>query len=186
MEPGIGLDLVSVYLSLPNTTVIATVRDPNYSSTSKLSTLTKDQSSPLIIVKIDNLHSTDSASAFQILQSEQKINYLDVFVANAGIAKPQAYGPAADLKVADLKEHFDINTIGSLLLFQATAPLLKKSANGPGKFVAVSSPIGSIGGMEQRPYPMTACGVSKTALNYLVRKLHFENEEIVTFAVDPG
>ena len=40
--------------------------------------------------------------------------------------------------------------------------------------------------MEKRPVPMGAYGVSKTAAHYLVRKIHFENEGLIAFAVDPG
>ena len=92
-----------------------------------------------------------------------------------GITKSQAFGPAVEVKASDVKEHFDVNTVGPLLLFRATLPLLKRAAHGSGKYIGVSSPIGSIGGMEQHPYPMTAYRISKAALNYFVRKIYFEN-----------
>lgn len=40
--------------------------------------------------------------------------------------------------------------------------------------------------MEKRPVPMSAYGVSKAAAHYLVRKIHFENEGLIAFALDPG
>lgn len=46
--------------------------------------------------------------------------------------------------------------------------------------------MATIGAMEMRPFPLAAYGVSKAALNYFVRKIHFENEELVAFALDPG
>ena len=183
---GLGFELVKTYLARSNTTVIATVRDPADPSSSKLSSLPKSSSSNLIVVKLDSASTNDPATVVQKLQDEHNITYLDVVIANAGISLPQAFGPAASVKASDLKEHFNVNTIGPLLLFQATLPLLKEAAHGSGKYVGVSSPIGSIGGMEQRPYPMTAYGVSKAALNWLVRKIHFENEDIISFALDPG
>lgn len=76
----------------------------------------------------------------------------------------------------------NVNGIGPLLLFQAVFPLLKRGS----KFVGVSSAISSIGGMEMRPFPCGAYGMSKAVLNYVVRKCHFENEELVVFALDPG
>ena len=140
----------------------------------------------MIIVKIDSLSTTDATAVISDLQAKHGVSHLDVVIANAGICKPQGFGPAADLKLSDMKEHIDTNAIAPFLLFQATLPLLKKATHGPGKFAGISSPIASIGGMEQRPYPMTAYGASKAMLNFLVRKIHFENEDIISFAVDPG
>ena len=89
-----------------------------------------------------------------------------------------------------MKEHIEVNALGALALFQATLPLLQntRTARGSGmaKFVTVSSPIGSIGGMEQRPFPMSAYGASKAALNWMTRKMHFEHEGLIVFALDPG
>ena len=103
-------------------------------------------------------------------------------IANAGIGSD--YSTALDLKVTPLKEHIAVNTIGPLALFQAFFPLLQKSIQP--KFVYISSPLASIGGMEQRPFPMAAYGASKAAMNYFIRKIHFENEGLVSFAIDPG
>lgn len=50
----------------------------------------------------------------------------------------------------------------------------------------MGSAIGSIGAMEKRPAPMFAYGASKAMVHYLVRKVHFENERITAFAIDPG
>ena len=122
----------------------------------------------------------------EVLQTKHNITTLDNVIAKAGISDWKAFGPIASVKIDDVKEHVDVNAIESLLLFQATLPLLRKVTYGPGKFVTVSSPIGSIGAMEQRPYPMAAYGASKAMVNYLTRKIHFEREELIAFAVDPG
>ena len=137
-------------------------------------------------MKIDSLEPSDAKAAVQTLQNKHRITSLDVIIANAGISSPKAFSPVASVKIEDVKEHVDVNTIGPLALFQATLPLLEKATHGPGKFVTVSSPIGSIGGMEQRPFPMSAYGASKAALNYLTRKIHFEHENLIAFAIDPG
>lgn len=85
---------------------------------------------------------------------------------------------------AEVQEHFAVNVVGTLALFQATCPLLKASA--APKFVAISTFIGSIADMEQYPFPATALGISKAALNFLVRKIHFENDWLVAFPLHPG
>ena len=73
---------------------------------------------------------------------------------------------------------------GPFVLFQATLPLLRASSSP--KFVLLGSPVGSIAGMEQRPVPMGGYGASKAMAHYLVRKIHFENPDLIAFAVDPG
>ncbi|KUJ14229.1 NAD(P)-binding protein [Mollisia scopiformis] len=175
---GLGLGLLKAYLSRPNTTVIAAVRNPT--SASSLNTLPKGEGSTLIIVKIDSASHTDALAAVKELTTVHNINTLDVVIANAGISNTLA--PVAIVPLSEIEEHFNVNAIGPFLLFQACFPLLKKGS----KFIGMSSALATISGMEMRPFPMTAYGVSKAALNYFVRKIHFENEELISFALDPG
>ena len=183
---GIGQGLLASYLSRPNTIVIAGLRDSSHPTAKALNDLPRDASSKLITVTLDSLTTSDPTTAVQILQEKHHISYLDTVIANAGISKPQGYGPIAGVNFEDVKEHIDVNAIGPLLLFQATLPLLQKAAHGPGKFITVSSPIGSIGAMEQRPFPMSAYGASKATLNWITRKIHFEHPDLISFATDPG
>lgn len=52
--------------------------------------------------------------------------------------------------------------------------------------MALGSPIGSIGGMESRPFPLAAYGLSKAMIHWTTRKIHEEHPGIVAFVVDPG
>ena len=104
-------------------------------------------------------------------------------IANAGISKTQL--PVSKCTSAGLLEHTTVNVVGPVSLFQATLPLLLKSSNTP-KFVVMGSSAGSIGAMERRPFPNAEYGSSKAMLNYLVRKMHFEEEGVVSVSVDPG
>jgi norsolorinic acid ketoreductase len=54
------------------------------------------------------------------------------------------------------------------------------------KFVVISSHAGSIGDMESEPLPFSAYGGSKAMVNYVVRKISFENEGLIAFPVHPG
>lgn len=83
-----------------------------------------------------------------------------------------------------MKAHFAVNTVGPVVLFQAVLPLLK-AAMAP-KFVTVGSSAGSIGGMEQRPFPNAAYAPSKAAVHYLTKKIHVEHPELIALPVDPG
>lgn len=76
--------------------------------------------------------------------------------------------------------HFQVNVVGTFVLFKAALPLLqasKSSGSAPPKFVAVSSQAGGIDFGASLPMQSMPYGVSKAAENYLVRKLHFEHEK---------
>lgn len=164
--------------------MIACVRQPSTQS-AVLESLPKDESSSLIIVKLDCAAETDALGAITTLQQEHSISHLDVVIANAAIAG--AYGPTSTLPLSDLKEHMEINCFSVLLLFQATRPLLQMAAAGQAKFVFIGAPISTITGMEEcARAPLGAYGVTKLAANYLVRKFHFENKWLMSFVVDPG
>ncbi|KXH25914.1 short-chain dehydrogenase [Colletotrichum salicis] len=183
---GIGSGFIATLLLRPSSTMIAAVRDPSKASARALQDLPKSEGSKLI-VKIDSSIETDPAEAVPVLQRDHDINALDVVIANAGIA--HSSGPVIKTSTAAIKDHFAVNTIGSLLLFQATAPILKASNCGRPVFVAVTSMIGTISGMESlenMPPALSPYGSSKAALNWFIRRLHFEETWLTSFVVHPA
>lgn len=179
---GIGRGLAETFLARPNTTVIAAVRDPASASSQSLQSLPKGNSSHLITVKVDSKSSTDPTTVVEALQKENGIDHLDVVIANAGIS--QDFSPVHGVSIPVLQEHIEVNAYGPIYLYQAVYALLKKSKKPT--FVGLGSPIGSIGGMEQRPYSCAGYGPSKAILHWITRKIHFENEDFVSFVADPG
>ena len=178
---GIGLGLTAALLKRPDTIVVAAVRNP--SSAASLSQLPTASSSRVIIVKIDSQALEDPANAVAELQSKHDITKLDTVIANAGIS--DIYAPAATTSIAETQRHMEVNFIGPLVLFQAVLPLLEKSTNP--KFVGITSGIGSIADMGRwAQIPVTSYGASKAALNYFLRKAHFENEKLTIYALSPG
>ncbi|KEF61389.1 uncharacterized protein A1O9_02955 [Exophiala aquamarina CBS 119918] len=180
---GLGRALVAAYLARPNNTVIATVRDPTSPVSKSLQELSKGTNSSLIVLKTDSLIETDAQQAIDELKSVHNITSLDVVIANAGIAK--LFPTVQEVRVEDILEHYRTNVIGVVLLFQAVVPLLKNSTKTP-KFVVMGSEAGSIGGMEQVPVPNAAYGPSKAALNWITKKIHVENPDIIAFPIHPG
>ena len=178
---GIGLGLTTALLKRPDTTVIAAVRNP--SSATSLSQVPAASGSKVIVVKIDSQALEDPANAIAELQSKHGITKLDTVIANAGISS--IYEPAATTPIAETQQHVEVNFIGPLVLFQAVLPLLEKGTNP--KFVGISTGIASIADMAKwAPIPVTAYGASKAALNYFLRKAHFENEKLTIYALSPG
>ena len=180
---GIGKGLLEAYLLRPNTTVIAAVRDVE-TSKKQLASVPTGQGSKLIIVKIDSSSQTDPASAVEELQTKYGIESIDVVVSNAGIMPTKAIVPVLKTEADWVRECFEVNTIGPLLLIQAFYPLLAKTAKP--RFLAITSTIGSIGKLEEYAVPFFAYGLSKAAANYLMAKLHWENKDLISAAYNPG
>ncbi|KAG8166719.1 hypothetical protein KVR01_002408 [Diaporthe batatas] len=166
---GIGRGLAEAFLSRPNHTVVAAVRS--------LDTTLKEQKpaagSKLVLVIIENTSTRDPDQAFQDMKA-QGITSLDI-----------------DINVNELHRVFDTNTASFVLLFKSLYPLLKAAADvnpdGHPKLLAISSTAGQIVDMEQNiPVKVGTYGVSKVALNYLVRRVHFENPWLISWVVDPG
>ncbi|PPQ65119.1 hypothetical protein CVT24_003010 [Panaeolus cyanescens] len=111
-----------------------------------------------------------------------KFGRVDVVLGVAGIS--DYMGPAEETPAAAFNEHFRVNVTGILILYQAFASLLKKSASP--KFIPFSSGAASLTAYIHLPAGYTCYGASKVALNYLARKIHFENEWITCFPLSPG
>ncbi|KAI9052852.1 hypothetical protein LZ554_003125 [Drepanopeziza brunnea f. sp. 'monogermtubi'] len=218
---GIGLALTQILLSRPNTRVIGTVRKPS-TSTSALRALPTAASSRLLIRALDFTSTAPGTLAqFLVELSLVGVTSVDVVIANAGIA--QDFASAFSTRAAELRVHFDVNTLGPILLYQTLYGMLTGTdtdtdtdmntetetetdhSQGPTaatattattaphskKFVLISSSLGSIGAMEEQEErggaaPSLAYGISKAAANYFIRKVHFEEEAVVTLAVHPG
>ena len=171
------------YLNRPDNIVVAAVRDPAYPTSKTLRELSKASSSSLIIVKIDNASETDAADAVAELQTNHNVTSIDVVIANAGIAR--VFPRVEEAQTSDLLEHFRVNAIGAVVLFRAVHPLLKQSRKAA-KFIAMSTSAGTIGGQDDIPVANAAYGPSKAALNWLVKKIHLENEDLIAFPIHPG
>ncbi|KAK1147563.1 hypothetical protein N8T08_000905 [Aspergillus melleus] len=181
---GIGKGLAAAYLKTPNTTVIAACRDTSPEKTEALHSLPRGTNCNLITVSL-SLDQPDSIiKTTQQLQAQHRVSQIDVVVANAGIC--EHYGPLVEMTDSDLQTHLNINTFGLMRLFQAVIPFLQSSQQQP-RFVYVSTELASLAGLEQNKASLTnAYGMSKVAGNYFIRRAHFEHEDIITLAVDPG
>lgn len=179
---GLGKGFVTQLLSRPNTTVIAGVRDPTAPASKDLSNLPVATGSKLIVIKLDSTSRTDPEAARDVLESQYGISKLDVFIANAGIL--QRFGPALETPAQDLEETFAVNTVAPLVQLQGLWPLLQKSS--APKFFVVSTNMASFAMVEQIPFQAVSYSVSKVAVTFIVRKLHFENQDLITGALNPG
>ena len=174
---------MATILTRPNNTIIAAVRDPQAAVSQSLNNLPKAEGTVLHLVKIDCGISTDPAAAVEALAA-LGISSIDTVIANAATGDVGA--SVLDIPLDDVRRHFEVNLIGVLALFQAMEPLLRKAQSKNPKFIALSSNLGSIGLAPFIPGPWFCYGVTKAALNYLVRRVHVENDWLTAVALQPG
>ncbi|KAJ7767970.1 hypothetical protein DFH07DRAFT_313268 [Mycena maculata] len=173
---GIGYGLAASLAARPNAIVFAGARDPAAQSL-------KDLSAKHPNVHPVKLTAGDKADNEAAIAEIQKIaGQLDVIIANAAIAK--YYGAVATTPLSEFREHWEVNTLGTVVLFQAAHALLLASPSGAPTFVFVSTGGASMGRyMHLRVGPY---GSSKAAGNFLVKVLDAEHPALIVFAVSPG
>ncbi|KAK6382176.1 hypothetical protein LTS17_004062 [Exophiala oligosperma] len=183
-KSGIGRGLLTAYAARPNTLAIAAIRDgPDSAPASSLTSMSVGPGSKVIVAKYDASSQTAATDLVKYLQVSHNLDSLDVVIANAGILKH--FGPAREASPVNILEHFEINTLAPILLYQATQSVLDASRHAP-KFFIISSNIGSNGLQDNYPLPMIAYGMSKAAANYAASRIHREENRITIVAVQPG
>jgi norsolorinic acid ketoreductase len=115
------------------------VRDLDHPTARALAGLTQGPCTTLITVKYDAGSEQSAVDAVAKLRTEHGIDHLDIVVANAGISKQ--WPLVKDVKLADIREHVDVNVLGVVSLYQATRDLLQKSRANP-----IFAPMGSMAG----------------------------------------
>lgn len=200
-----GRSLVAHFLSETHHNVIAAVREPRHETAQSLQALQRNDSSNLIVVRIDSASESDALNAVHDLQSDHGIDKLDVVVANAGILA--TFGDSSQVSSKEILNHVNVNALGTfkssncinfesirltherlitgpLRLFQATRELLESGKNP--RFVTIGSRISSLGEMSRDDFPVVAYGASKALAHYLAVKIHHDNQAITSLIVDPG
>ena len=174
---GIGLELVRQLSQLPNSAVVATVRDP-----SKATDLKALPGKNIDVVQISDEVEKDTKKVAEYVK--QKYGKLDVVIANAGVF---IFGSVMNAKLDDVRHHLTVNYVNVFILFQELYPLLK--AAGHSKFIGMSSMAGSIAAIEGlEPFEVAAYGASKAALNFFLKRAALESKAdgIIVSPIHPG
>ncbi|KAJ3531193.1 hypothetical protein NM208_g8983 [Fusarium decemcellulare] len=182
---GIGRGLVKVYLARPSTTVIAAVRDLEHVTSKSLQDLPTADGSRLITIQLDSTKPESTAVVIGKLKAEHGVASLDVVLANAGIS---LHGSRVrESSIENINQHLLVNAVAPVALFQATADLLQASKTGNPTFIALSTLAGSIRSIDGVAHlPLSPYGGSKAALNWFIRRLHFEEPWLTSLLLHPG
>ena len=186
-KSGIGKAILSTYASRPNHIVIAAIRSgTSNAAASDLTSLPVGKDSRVIVAAYDASSTSSAKQLLWELQSKHRITYLTTVVANAGILSH--FGPAATTPVESINEHFVVNTLGPILLYQATSTTLKEApVDQTPKFFVISSSLGSNTLMaDYAPMKLLPYGMSKAAVNFAISRFSYEDERIVFAALQPG
>ena len=178
---GIGQELTRQLLLRPSATVIAAVRSPS-TAAKELERLPKAQGSRLVILPWDAL---DDNSAKRLVNSlpGHGVTQLDVLIGNGGVHDSSR---TLDLRAERAARVLQITTISHLVLADEAKELLRKS---PAPVFAVpTSAAGSLEGLDVLPVEIVSSpyGSSKAALNWYIRRLHFEEPWLTSVGVHPG
>ncbi|KAL1712950.1 hypothetical protein EV715DRAFT_277617 [Schizophyllum commune] len=180
---GIGLALVTHLASRPNTIVFAGARNP--AAASDLHTLVSKYPNRVHIVELKAGDVEGNKRAVEEIR--RKAGQLDVVIANAGdemrrclmmfvtIATCKDMQPLLGVSPESMREHYDVNVIGTLILFQAAYPLMKTSPTR--KFIVIGAHGGAITTGPEYGVMLGPYAVTKAAVHYLAKKLQFENED---------
>ncbi|BGP23746.1 hypothetical protein Rt10032_c05g2529 [Rhodotorula toruloides] len=175
---GIGFAITSLLAQRDNVLIFAGARDLK---SAQLDELAQKSGGKVIPVKLEATSVDDNDAVAKIV--DEKAGKVDYVLAVAGWHF-QSMDPVAKMPLDDVRRHFEVNTIGPLVLFQALRTLLIKST--APHFVVISSIVGSIASMPQVPYPVSAYAISKTAVNGLVGRIAAEHPELDAFVCHPG
>ncbi|KAF9443951.1 NAD(P)-binding protein [Macrolepiota fuliginosa MF-IS2] len=173
----IGLALVTELVKTkPNVYVFAAAR----TSTPALKELAANHPDKISVVHFVAADEASNRAAAKVV--DDKFGRVDTVLGVAGIS--DFMGTAEETPADLMNEHYKINVTGILVLYQAFAPLLRKS-DAP-KFIPFSSGAASLTAYINLPAGYTCYGASKVAVNYVARKIHYENEWIICFPLAPG
>ncbi|KAF8179347.1 hypothetical protein K438DRAFT_1843211 [Mycena galopus ATCC 62051] len=173
---GLGYGLSATLAARPNVIVFAGAREPAAESLQELA------------ARYPNVHPVkltagDKADNEAAIAEIQKIaGQLDVVIANAGVVKYR--GPLATTPLAEFRDHFKVNTLGLVVLFQAAHELLLASPTGAPTLAYISAVTASISAYYDAG--ASAYGASKVAGNLLVKALDAEHSALIAMAIHPG
>ncbi|KAJ7725786.1 hypothetical protein B0H16DRAFT_1895001 [Mycena metata] len=173
---GIGYGLAALIAARPDTIVFAGARDPAAQSLKDLAA----KHSNVHPVKLTSGDQADNEAA--IAEIQKTAGRLDVIIANAGIANTM--GSVASTSPSAFREHWEVNTLGPIVLFQAAHALLLASPTGAPIFAYIST----VGASMAQYYDLhaPAYGSSKAAANFLVKALDGDHPSLIAMAIHPG
>ncbi|KAI0641286.1 NAD-P-binding protein [Trametes meyenii] len=179
---GIGLEIVRQLIALPNTLVVAAVRNPEKATA--LHGLKAGAKGSLHVVELDVSNFDSIRTLPKRLDPILGEIGLDYLVSNAAILKNDT---AFTLDPESILEVVKTNVAGPALLSQVVLPYIEKGKEK--KLLHISSTggsLGSIGTIDLFTVGVTSYAISKAGLNMLVVKQKHERPDLTIITLCPG
>ncbi|KAJ6460241.1 hypothetical protein C8R45DRAFT_1221117 [Mycena sanguinolenta] len=173
---GLGYGLAATLAARPNAIVFAGARNPVAESLKELAARHPN----VHPVKLTAGDKADNEAA--IAEIQKTAGQLDIVIANAGVVKHR--GPVATAPLSEFRDHFEVNTLGLVVLFQAAHELLLASPTGAPTLAYISAVTASISAYYD--VRASAYTTSKVAENFLVKALDAEHPALISMAIHPG
>ncbi|CEL08795.1 hypothetical protein ASPCAL11940 [Aspergillus calidoustus] len=122
---GIGRGLLERYLAKPHHTVIAANRDTEDPTSKEIPSLPRAEGTTVKVVKLDMTSPTGAADAAKAL-NDQGIDGINILIANAGVAT--VWPKLDEVKIEDIRLHYETNVCGFVRVYQAFLALLKAAS----------------------------------------------------------
>ena len=182
---GIGPALVKALAQRPDTVVVAVVYSlpDSMDPYSRVGSITPVGSSLIVLSTMNLKEQTQVDLEADRLEKEYSIHIIDVVIAIDYLQDVNATPDAVVVDQAAMTGCFQLHPLHCLSLYQAFRPFLDRSPNP--KFVAFSQVGGSITDIPVVPSCSMAQGVSRAALNYVIRRMYVENPVLVAFVLIP-
>ncbi|KAK7687454.1 hypothetical protein QCA50_009322 [Cerrena zonata] len=167
---GVGFQLAKQISADSNNVVFATTR-----SLANATALKDLNRSNLHIIEYDVASPLETMKKALVDPLERYApNGVDIIILNAGISK-KAQRSILQTTEADLQEHYAVNAIGPVKVYQSLFPYWSKKVNPETakKIIFVSSGAGFINNFY--PFPTSHYGASKAALNHITRHIAFDH-----------
>ncbi|KAK4686961.1 hypothetical protein P7C73_g3161, partial [Tremellales sp. Uapishka_1] len=164
---GLGIEFTKSFAS-KGYRVIAFVRDP--------SKMPKVEG--VLAIKYDASSSSSASEAIRELKEAHGVSMVDIVLANAGVLPSAAL--IRDITPEEFELCWRVNFLAPAMLFQAARPILKAN----GKYIVMSTEMATLD--QDLSSGMGSYSTSKTAVNALIRKLHFEEPDYSIFSLSPG
>jgi len=165
---GLGLEFVRQLIDQGDHTIIATCRSPV--DASQLKALVRQADTGGCILHMIELDVADEGSIAKLPAQLDLfgVEHIDVLIHNAGISAPtHPIDLVATAKAAVLRQCFDVNAVGPLMITQTLMPWLAgASGRPPCRVLFVSSIMGSI---EKTNAGSVSYRASKAALNMIAK-----------------
>ncbi|KAJ0419839.1 hypothetical protein BJY00DRAFT_301896 [Aspergillus carlsbadensis] len=173
---GIGRGLLERYLAKPHHTVIAANRDTEDPTSREITSLPRAEGTTVKVVKLDMTSPTEAADAANAL-TNQGIDHIDILIANAGVAT--VWPKLDEVKIEDIRLHFETNVCGFVRVYQAFLALLK-AAREP-RLVTIGSKYRNM-----IAYPNAAYAPTKLVQHWYTKTVAIQEPWLNAFPVDPG